>query len=144
MDDKGQMYVYEAVIIILLMITAIFFIVATSPEPTISHSIRLFQLETQGDDALRMADELGYLKSSTINAWRNEEEMQSDDDLINYLNKALIGVLSGTLYNVKINGVTFYESGAPGDSTVSSHRIVVDTDDNTVHDVQLIMWYKTL
>jgi len=139
MDNNALLYAYEAVIVVILIIAAVYFLTATVPTPTISHSIRYHQLKTQGDDALRSADHIRLLYTEVINAVENDHDL---DSLVDFLNEALSNQFSAISFNIFIDGTPYYESGEPGDSTVSSHRIIVYGSE--LYDVQLLMWYKTL
>jgi hypothetical protein len=143
MDDKAQMYVYESIIVAMMMVIAISFIAATAPEPTISYSSRLNQIETIGTDALRLADELGILQGPTLTAIKNQRNIGSDDALIEYLDNTITEYIMGTSYAIKVDDFTCYQTSEIGDSTVSSHRIVVDTSNGALYDVTLLIWYNT-
>ena len=141
MNERAQMYVYEAVIIVIMIVAAVAFIAASSPQPTISNSTRLFQLETKGADALRLADKQEILKSAVISAYNNDEQISSSDPLITYLDEAIVDYLLSARYSIKVNGNTCYQTNEPGESTVSTHRILTTTN-GALYDVQLLMWYR--
>ena len=142
MDNKAQMYVMEAITIILIVIVAVYFMSANTPKPTVSHSIRLNQLETMGDDALRIADTKGVLTTSVINAVNHGEMMDNQNTLIKDLDQAISDVLLGSSYNIIIDGTTYYESSEPGEKTVTVHRIVINPINGRLYDFQLLMWYN--
>jgi hypothetical protein len=143
MDKKAQMYVYEAIIVAMMMVIAISFIAATAPQPTISYSSRLSQIETIGSDALRLADELGILKGPVITAIINQIEISSNDALIQYLDSSITESIMGTSYAIKIDDFLAYQTSEIGDSTVSAHRIIIDSFDGRMYDVNLIIWFNT-
>lgn len=141
MNNNALLYTYEAVTIVILIIVAVYFLTATAPTPTISHSIRYHQLKTQGDDALRSADYTSLLYPEVVNAVESSGGL---DSLVDFLNDALSNQFSVISFNIFIDGTPYYESGEPADSTVSSHRIIVNSISGKLYDIQLLMWYKTL
>jgi len=137
MDDKGQVYVYEAVIVVLMIIVTVCFLITFISPPSIYQSNPIFNLQTMGDDVLRTMDSKGSLSGYVADAIANGG-IEETDSIVMSLNKAL----PDASYQINIGQKTYYGTGSPGNSTALSHYLVIA--DDQLYDVQLLMWYSTL
>jgi len=140
-DDKGQMFVYEAIAVVIMIIAAVVFFINLSSTPTISRSDPLHQLQTYGDDALRSYD-YKNLDINENNIIGHLETMLPIDAsyylILNTGDSEYIFTLDGTdIISVNWNNIEF------DDETVTSHRIMADPV-NGIVDVQLMLWYENI
>lgn len=129
-DSKAQMYIYESVAVVLMMIAAVFFFnnLATAPvSPEIDLS---YQLETYGIDALRVLDQKNKLSTNA-----NSVADELKDLLPSNVHFRLDIDLEGSTD-------TSYDDGEQsGRVTASAHYIYVDLL-GLVHNIQLLLWYR--
>jgi len=139
MDDKSQMYIYEAVITTLLIVGAVFFFFSLETSPTLVQSDPLYQLETKGADALRALS-----NKNLLNLYLSSNQI---DQIVSELNDRLPLDVSYKLTVNSVSGKKSYDKEANlfgsqevGDSTVSAHQIVT-TNNGDIYDVHLTVWY---
>jgi hypothetical protein len=134
MDNKAQMYVYEAIAVVLIMIASVYFSNFLISPPVAPDIDITYQLESYGNDALRILDQKGEGQSSML--------LGSSQDICSELNGILPPEVS---YRLEIDrqgrpDISGGEAVVKGRITTSAYYIVVDGAGNVDH-VQLYLWY---
>jgi hypothetical protein len=150
MDDEGQTYTIEVVILALLMVASLGFVSQLAPPQ--KHDFSSDQLKALGDSALRTLDNIPPSTEAELyhNSTLTKYIVTNDtDSLTDYLNETLQNIF----YNVYItNGVSeklLFFTGSFGDNVVTSHRLIIapegvcliDGYTSCVYEVKLVMWH---
>lgn len=138
MDDKAQMYVYEAITVVIMIIAAVVFFANLMTSPTVSSVDPYTQLEITCDDVLRSIDYSDRF-DGTPNTIAKEIYKKLPSETKMYMILTTNGI-NEEFYDELGNGPLRIADLQYGEETVSAHRIIAEN--GNIYDFQIVVWYE--